>query len=342
MKSEFELIEKIKNKVSNINKTKSSFRVGIGDDCAVLPKNSKTDLVITADLLIEDIDFRLKWSKPEHIGHKALAVSLSDIAAMGAKPAWAMLSIGIPEKVWKTDFVEEFYKGWFDLAEKYDVELIGGDVSKTPDLIVIDSIAAGETAKGKAILRSGATPKDLIYVTGSLGGAAFGLELLESGEKHENLQFQNLLLRQLAPNPQTEIGRIIGEKNLATAMIDLSDGLSSDLAHLCRASGVGAKIYSEKIPIDENIKQFSVQKQKNVKPDNLENEFSDELHLALNGGEDFELLFTVNPKKNFELENELKNHNFSRIGEITANEEIIELTIDKKSQILHPKGFRHF
>lgn len=342
MNSEFELIEKIKKKVSNINKTNSSFRIGIGDDCAVLPKDSKRDLVITTDLLIEDIDFRLQWSKPEHIGHKALAVSLSDIAAMGAKPVWAMLSIGIPEKIWKTDFVEKFYKGWFGLAKKYDVELIGGDISKTPDVVVIDSIAAGETAKGKAVLRSGAKPNDLIYVTGNLGGAAFALQMLENEEKHQDSQFQKLLLRQLASNPQTEIGRIIGEKNLATAMIDLSDGLSSDLAHLCRASDVGATIYSDKIPIDENINKFSAQKQKNSKSDSLKIEFSEELNLALNGGEDFELLFTINPKKKFELENELKNYNFSYIGQATSNAEMIGLIVDNKSQILLPKGFRHF
>src|SRR5207237_5832981 len=107
-------------------------------------------------LLVEDIDFQLEWTKPEFIGHKVLAVSLSDVAAMGAKPVWAMTSIGVPAKIWKTDFVERFYEGWFDLAKKFDVELIGGDVSKTPDKIIIDSIVAGEVQKGIAILHSGA------------------------------------------------------------------------------------------------------------------------------------------------------------------------------------------
>ncbi len=248
----------------------------IGDDCAVLPKDSRTDLVITTDLLVEDVDFRLSWSKPEFVGHKALAVSLSDVAAMGAKPVWAMVSIGIPETVWKTDFVEKFYDGYMRLAKKFDVELIGGDVSRTPDKIVIDSIAAGEVEKGTAILRSGAKAGDLIFVTGKLGNAAIGLKLLENGEKYEKSQRKNLLLRQLAPNPQTEIGQIIGGKNLATSMIDLSDGLSSDLRHICHASEVGAKIHDKKIPFQSQIA---------------------DLNSALNGGEDFELLFTVNPKK---------------------------------------------
>ncbi len=319
MKNEFEFIETIRRKY-NLSK--------IGDDCAVLPKNSKTDTVITTDLLVEDIDFRMEWTKPEFIGHKALAVSLSDVAAMGAKPVWAMVSLGIPASVWKTDFVEKFYDGYMRLAKKFDVELIGGDVSKTPDKIVIDSIVAGEIKKGKAVRRSSAKVGDLIYVTGILGGAAIGLKLLEDGAKYEKSKYKKLLLRQLAPQPQTEIGRIIGAKNLATAMIDLSDGLSSDLAHVCRASEVGAKIYADKIPFTPQISNSRFQI-----PD---------LDFALDGGEDYELLFTLNPKKKLSLEKELKNFQISAVGEITANVGMIELIDDEKSTILPPKGFRHF
>lgn len=320
MKTEFEFLAKLKNQY---NLTK------IGDDCAVLPKDSKTDMVITTDLLVEDIDFRLSWSKPEFLGHKSLAVSLSDIAAMGAKPVWSMISIGVPENIWKSDFVEKFYDGYMSLAKKFDVELIGGDVSKTTDKIVVDSIVSGEIKKGKAVLRSGAKVGDLIYVTGNLGGASGALMLLEKGERFENLSLQNLLLRQLAPNPQTEIGQILGENNLASAMIDLSDGISSDLFHLCEKSKVGAKIFAEKLPIDSQILNLKFQ--------------NDEiLPSVLDGGEDFELLFTVNPKKKFQLENGLKNHSVSNIGKITANVEIIELIVDGKSQILTPTGFSHF
>jgi thiamine-monophosphate kinase len=319
MKTEFEFITNLKKNTAKF--PSRAARVGIGDDCAVLPKDAKTDLVVTADLLVEDVDFRLDWTKPEFVGHKALAVSLSDIAAMGAKPVWSMLSLGVPEKIWKTNFVEKFYEGWFALAEKFDVELVGGDVSKTPDKIVIDSIVAGETSKGKAVLREGAKAGDLIFVTGTLGGAAAGLKLLESGERYKKNSknpVQELLLRQLKPNPKTEIGQILGASQIASSMIDLSDGLSSDLAHICRQSKIGAKIFADKIPFEEN------------------------LSFALNGGEDFELLFTVNPKKNFRLEKELKNSAFSCIGEATANAEIIELIDGKKSRVLEPKGFRHF
>ena len=320
MLSEFQFLENLHRKYS-LQK--------IGDDCAVLPKDSKTDLVITTDLLVEDIDFRLDWSTAKFIGHKSLAVSLSDVAAMGAKPVWSMISVGVPEKIWRTDFVDGFYEGYMNLAKKFAVELVGGDVSKTPDKIVIDSIAAGEVKKGKAILRSGAKPGDLIFVTGNLGGAAAGLKLLENGEKFENSEHKPLLLRQLAPNPQTEIGRILGEKNLATAMIDLSDGLSSDLAHLCRKSRTGAKFFRDKIPIESKILDFK-------------SAAEDEIVFALEGGEDFELLFTVNPKKIFQLEKSIEKGQISRVGEITANTEIVELITDKQSRILEPKGFRHF
>lgn len=318
MKSEFDLIKKIRA---------ASVLSKIGDDAAILPKDSLTDLVITTDLLVEDIDFRLTWTRAQFLGHKALAVSLSDVAAMGAKPVWAMLSIGIPAPVWKTDFVEKFYDGWFALAEKFGVELVGGDVSKTPDKIVIDSIVAGEVKKGKAVLRSTAQPNDLIFVTGELGGAAAGLQLLEKGEKFGRSKNEKLLLRQLAPNPQVEIGQFLS--SLATSMIDLSDGLSSDLAHICRESKVGAKIYAEKIPIDKNLPPIW---SKNL----------DLLNFALNGGEDFELLFTINPKNICGLKNESKNYAFTCLGEITNQTDIVELISKNKTQILIPKGYRHF
>jgi len=323
MKSEFEFIEKIRGRYS-LDK--------IGDDCAVLPKDSKTDLVITTDLLIEEIDFRRDWMSPEFLGHKAMAVSLSDVAAMGAKPVWALLSIGVPKKIWKTSFVEKFYDGYFRLAQKFDVEIVGGDISKTPDKIVIDSIVAGEVKKGKAILRSGAKVGDLIVVTGELGGAAAGLKLLENGIFYNDsakIWQRNLLLKHLQPLPRIHAAQDLNENNSATSMIDLSDGLSSDLAHICRESKVGAKIFVDQIPFHKNLRAVA-------------RTFDEKLNLALNGGEDYELLFTVNPKKKIHIENQLKNRHFFDIGEITANAEIIELIYDDKIEILQPKGFRHF
>ena len=303
MTKEFEFINHIREKFS-LDK--------IGDDCAVLPKNETHDMLITSDLIVEDIDFRRSWMIPHLLGHKALAVSLSDIAAMGGKPLYSMLSIGIPEDIWQTDFVDEFYEGYFNLAKNYKLELIGGDVSKTPDKIVIDSTVIGEVKKHKAVMRKGAKVGDLIFVTGELGGASIGLKFLE-----ENIAgFDELKMCQLKPNPRISEGLFLSE--FATSMIDISDGLSSDLMHICQSSKVGAKIYADKIPYPEF-------------------EFRN-LEFALNEGEDFELLFTANPKKNF-------NKNFGSffcIGEITANVESIELIADGKSVVLEPKGHQHF
>ena len=323
MLSEFQFLENLRSRYG-LAKT--------GDDCAVLPKDKQTDLVITTDLLVEDIDFRLDWSKPEFIGHKALAVSLSDVAAMGAKPVWSMISIGVPEKIWKTDFVERFYEGYMNLARNFEVELIGGDVSKTPDKIVIDSIAAGQVKKGKAILRSGAKAGDLIFVTDELGGAAGGLKLLSegvlNGDSIKTWQ-EKLISKQLKPTPDSSLGNKLGFTQIPSAMIDLSDGLSSDLAHICRESRVGAKIFAEKIPIDFNLHGLS-------------QDFDERIRYALDGGEDFKLLFTVDPKIFFERQNFFAKHNFLHIGVTTTNTDIIELIEDNKTRVLAPEGFRHF
>ena len=319
LSSEFEVLEKLRRKFS-LEK--------IGDDCAVLPKDSKTDLVITADMLVEDVDFRLEWAKPEFIGHKALAVSLSDIAAMGADPTWAMLSIAVPEHLWETKFIEKFYSGWHKLAKIHKVELVGGDISRSPDNLVIDSIVAGEVPKGAAILRSTAKPGDGIFVTGELGGAAAGLKILDEwGWYNPDLPRKKLKLveQQVKPTPQVSVGKLLQRNTLATAMIDISDGLSSDLHHLCRSSGVGAKIYARKLPVDGNLKAV-------IKSP------AERLELALNGGEDFELLFTA-PKKYF---SSLESTLFYRIGEITPNVGTIELMVRGETRVLPPQGYRHF
>ncbi len=313
MVSEFGFIDNIKSKYG-LEK--------IGDDCAVLPKDGNTDLLLTADMLIEDIDFRLEWTTPEFLGHKTLAVSLSDIAAMGGTPKWAMLSIGVPENLWNIDFLDRFYSGWLALAFEFGVELVGGDVSRSPDKLVIDSVAGGEISKGKAILRSTAKPGDLIFVTGTLGGAAGGLELLENGFRFGELNGHtrdNLLLKQLKPQPHDTPRKLLQRLTIMTSMIDVSDGLSSDLGHICRESKVGARIYAERLPIHPDLAQYFSQ-----------NECFD---FALNGGEDFELLFTV-PR---DQSNDVSE---TCIGEIT--EKGVEIVENGIARPLFTKGFQHF
>lgn len=318
MASEFEFISIIKSKYSLTK---------VGDDCAILPKDANTDLLLTADMLMEDIDFRLEWTTPEFLGHKALAVSLSDVAAMGGESKWAMLSIGVSENLWKTDFLDRFYAGWFALAGRYGVELVGGDVSRSPDKLVIDSIVGGEVGKNLALLRSTANPGDQIYVTGTLGGAAGGLKLLEDGSRYDGELLESkkkLILKQLQPIPQIHESNILYNLGIVTSLIDISDGLSSDLGHLCKQSGVGAKIDAKKIPVDKSLAAHFP---------------SDEgLQMALSGGEDFELLLTVG-KKNI---SQLASLNVTHIGEVTSNVGIIELIHSNKTEILEPKGYRHF
>lgn len=318
MVSEFEFIEKLKSRYS-LNK--------IGDDCSVLPKDADTDLLLTVDMLVEDIDFRLEWTTPELLGHKSLAVSLSDIAAMGGDPKWAMVSVGIPESLWETDFLNRLYAGFMLLAAEFKVDLVGGDLSKTPDKVVIDSIVGGSVAKGKAILRSGAKPQDAIFITGTLGAAAGGLKLLENGARlgdSMSTSDRGLLLRQLQPRPQLLTAKLLNQLNIVTAMIDVSDGLSSDLVHLCRASNVGARIDAKMLPLDPSLTAHSP-------PHEC-------LEMTLNGGEDFQLLFTAD-------KNAVARANIvgiTQIGEVTSNDGTLELLKGNVVERLLPNGFRHF
>ncbi len=194
---------------------------------------------------------------------------------------------------------------------------------------MIDSIVAGSVEKNCAVMRSGAQVGDLIFVTGKLGAAAAGLKLLENGERFDSaiVKSSNLFRRQLTPTPQVKLGAKIGKLKLASAMIDLSDGLSSDLRHLCQASKVGARIYADKIPLAKNVARIA-----GSKPNTLE--------LALNGGEDFELLFTARKKNHYKILHEFGS--VSHIGEIIENVETIELVSAAKTISVQPKGFQHF
>lgn len=332
MRSEFDFINSIRKRVT------SSVVAGIGDDAAVFRSNSGKETVVSVDLLIEDIDFRRTTTPPYLLGHKALAVSLSDLAAMGARPLSALISIGVPEDIWQTDFVDRMYDGWLDLANRYGVQLIGGDTSRAHEHIVIDSIAIGECSPGLAVKRSGASPGDIIFVTGSLGAAAAGLRLIERGAHlaEQNLADEDsqkldyLLLRQLRPEPRVGWGIVLGEERLATAMIDLSDGLSSDLNHLCEASNVGALIDASLLPIDERVVELCGRRA------------LDPLQLALHGGEDFELLFTVKPEHAARLPRRVDGVEIKRIGEIAQADAGVKISEGARTWDLKPGGWKHF
>lgn len=317
--NEFEFIKNIKKKYGLSH---------VGDDCAVLPRDSETDLLISTDLLVEDIDFRIEWITPELLGHKALAVSLSDIAAMGGTAEFALVSVGIPEPLWSSKFLDRFYEGWHELAGSFDVVLAGGDISRTPNKLVIDSIAGGSAARGRSILRTGANVGDAIYVTGPLGAAAAGLRLLNEGKRLRPDAAgpeTNLIERQLKPRPRLEAGRALAATGHVTSMLDLSDGLSSDLAQICRASSVGAVINADDLPFEAAVLDVA-------------GSVDAMLDLVLNGGEDFELLFTADASQF----SETAIDGLFRIGEITSETGLIELVREGKREVLPPGGYRHF
>jgi thiamine-monophosphate kinase len=243
--------------------------LGIGDDCAVLRPRRDEEIVVTTDLSLENVHFRRDWHPPQSVGHRCLARGLSDLAAMGARPEAAFLSLALPAEL-TGKWMEGFLDGLMALAERSRVPLAGGDMAKL-SLVVADIVLLGSVPRGKALLRSGARAGDLIYVTGALGGAAAELRALERRpgdfRRTDKLQHPHLY-----PEPRLAAGRKL--LRLATAAIDLSDGLSTDLAHLCQESGLAAEIDSEAIPVDARAT----------------------LEQALHGGEDYELLFTASPQ----------------------------------------------
>jgi thiamine-monophosphate kinase len=249
------------------------------------------------------------------------------------------------------------------LAELYGVRLIGGDTSRTPERLVIDSIVMGEVRRGRALLRSGARAGDWIFVTGTLGGAAAGLKILESRAAHKILESRaerksrsgsqpkaklthsemkptlsgmkltraerGLIRRQTRPTPRVEWGMLLCELELATALIDLSDGLSSDLAHVCRESGVGARVDAALLPFEPLLKSTATSE-------------DDALSLALDGGEDFELLFTVSPRMASKLPREVCGVAATLIGEVTSERGKVRLVRGGRARVLRPGGFEHF
>jgi thiamine-monophosphate kinase len=343
-RSEFDFINSIREKAlgrgrrsssnSSLVTRHSSLLYGIGDDAAVIEQRGGFDSVVTSDLLVEEIDFRLDTTAPRALGHKALAVSLSDVAAMGARPKFALLSIGVPASIWRGKFLDELYEGFFALADRYGVELIGGDISRTPERVLIDSTVIGDVAHGFAVLRSGARPGDHIFVTGDLGASSVGLRLLEQGQRnrrtYEEQSIARAIRRHRRPEPRVSWGALLGEEGLASAMIDLSDGLSSDLAHLCHESRAGAIIDARRIPIDPLV--ISLCERLGLDP----------LERALNGGEDFELLFTVHPRNLSRLPRRVGGVPATYVGDMTHDRNRILLRAGKRLHRLEPQGFEHF
>ena len=283
----------IKHLTGNIELQHASSLKGVGDDAAVIDNNNSEGNVtlLTTDLLIEGIHFDLRYVPLKHLGYKAVTVNLSDICAMNGKPKQILVSIGLSSR-FPLEAVEELYEGIHAACKKYNIDLIGGDTSSSKSGLTLSLTAIGEAKKADVVYRNGAKPNDLICVSGDLGGAYLGLLLLER-EKEVFLQHPGaqpdlegndyILERQLKPEPRTDVVQLLADLGVKpTSMIDISDGLGSELFHLCTQSETGCRIYDEKLPMDpsavEKAQEFNL----------------DTTTCMLNGGEDYELLFTIN------------------------------------------------
>jgi thiamine-monophosphate kinase len=315
--------------------------VGIGDDCALLRPGPGEEVAVTTDLSIAGRHFRLDWHPPESIGHRALARGLSDLAAMGARPLGAFLSLGLPRqflgagfKSGRPSWISRFYDGLLSLAERADAPLAGGDLAESP-VVLADIVLVGAVPRGRALLRSGARPGDLLYVTGALGGAAAGLSTIAAlagsrpakaeANKSGQLKIPKRLLPQLAPHlypqPRVAQGLWLQRRRLATAAIDLSDGLSTDLTHICQESRISAELDTARLPLHGGAT----------------------LEQALHGGEDYELLFTAGPSTR--IPRSIVGVPVTCIGRILRSNKscpTITLLTSQGSLPLTPEGWEHF
>ncbi len=284
---EFGLIDRLTSDIKLKNKSTVK---GIGDDAAVLKPGQKKYTLISKDLLLEGVHFDLMYVPLKHLGYKSAIVNFSDIAAMNGKPTQLVAGIGVGAR-YSVEAIEELYSGLKAACEVYGVDFVGGDTTSSSTGLVISITVVGEVEKDNIVYRSGAKPNDLICVSGDLGAAYMGLLILQREKKAfkanpdiqpDLSQHSYILERQLKPEARTKIADLLAENDIRpTAMIDISDGLASDIKHICKASNTGCVISEEKIPIDEST--YELAKEFNIVP----------TVAALNGGEDYELLFTI-------------------------------------------------
>lgn len=299
-------------------KQKSTIK-GIGDDAAVIACNSKKELVVTTDLLLENVHFDLSYMPLKHLGYKAVVVNLSDVYAMNAEPTQITVSIAVSNR-FPVEALEELYAGITAASNVYNVDVVGGDTTSSTTGLMISITALGVVDKNNAILRSGAGVNDLLVVSGDLGAAYMGLQILErekqvflvNPKSQPDLEpYSYLVERQLKPEARKDISKLLKELDVKpTAMIDISDGLSSEIIHLCKNSKIGCNLYEEKIPLDPQVittcEEFNL----------------DSTTIALNGGEDYELLFTI---KTEDFEKIKGNPSLTVIGHMTKEEEGVHI-----------------
>jgi thiamine-monophosphate kinase len=292
---------------------------GIGDDCAILQIPAGHEALVTTDFSLEGIHFRREWHPPEVVGHRCLTRGLSDIAAMGGEPIAVFLSLALPRTL-PQRWVDRFLKGLLDLAHASQVSLAGGDTAESAGGVLADIVVVGSAPKGTAVRRSAARPGDRLYVTGELGGSAAALQLLSSGRNLRPADFR----QHFHPLPRIEVGQFLRQKKLASAIIDISDGLSTDLSHICEESGVGAEILADAIPRSVIGKPAH----------------EVDLNFALHGGDDYELLFTSPRGKRVPAR--IAGIPITQIGHITRHRHIVLMNDQGEGFELQPQGWQHF
>ena len=328
---EFGLIERIQHALPTSG---HGVLVGIGDDTAVLKVDPARVLLATCDTQVEGVHFLRDAITPFHLGLKALAINLSDIASTGGTPRFALVSLGLPDDL-PVEFVDELYAGLRTESEKFGVNIVGGNTSASRSGVFIDITLLGDALPENILLRSGAHIGDQIMVTGMLGDAAAGValllhEMLTTTEKYAAIARS----RRDTPGPRVLEGQIIGASHIATAMIDISDGLAGDLGHLCESSGVGIRLFSKKLPVAEENRALALAENGN------------EWYFALHGGEDYELLFTAPVDQARSLADQITHQTgtpVSIIGEILPLGEGQQLVLQNGQMIpLRATGWDHF
>ena len=324
---ELDLLREIRRRAAH-GKGRGSLHLGIGDDCALLDVAQGEELAVTTDLSIAGRHFRLDWHPPESVGHRTLARGLSDLASMGARPVAAFLSLGVPRELTLAKqrgrtWVDRFFDGFLHLADSHKTPLAGGDLSESP-VAVADIVLIGAVPAGRALRRSGARPGDRLYVTGSLGGSGAGLAKLAASSRKRRrpgpARVPSSMKAHLYPEPRVTQGLALQRRGLAAAAIDLSDGLSTDLAHLCEESGIGAVIQLALLPLAQGAS----------------------LEQALHGGEDYELLFAARPS--VRMPRSIAGIPITRIGEVTRRKsgEPVFMAVGRNLEPLDPQGWEHF
>ncbi|HYN15993.1 MAG TPA: thiamine-phosphate kinase [Terriglobales bacterium] len=299
-------------------------RTGIGDDAAVLKCPAGFEVLLTTDFSLEGVHFRREWHPPDSVGHRCLTRGLSDIAAMGGEPTAAFLSLALPPDL-PQSWVDRFMRGLLRLAREFRVRLAGGDTAESPAGVLADIVVVGRVPARKALLRSGARPGDSIYVTGELGRSAWTLHRLREaglsalGPKGRRCYTADA--PHFYPQPRVAVGCWLREQDLATAAIDVSDGLSTDLGHICEESGVGALVHEAAIPRPTGLPTSS-------------------LRYALHGGEDYELLFTA--PGSLPVPSKIAGVRVTRIGEIIRGRNMWLVDSYGQQKALPPRGWEHF